>query len=221
MTAKTYGQACALSASLDIIGSRWTMLILRDLMGGPARYVDIQRGLKGIASNLLNERLKSLEEDGLIEKVDGPNNTTQYQLTDLGEKVRPALDELGKLGLILGSLRPGPRPEPTTLRFFAHAIQALLSDALPAPAAFTVGLNLDDEWFTIQVDHDRVRVTYEMPPPGSPVIESRYELVRDVLVNGVDPDDLMAEATVEPEGSEVLRLFVDLVAASVASRVTP
>lgn len=219
MSAKSYGQACALSVTLDIIGSRWTMLILRDLMGGPARYAEIQKGLKGIASNLLNDRLKTLEDDGLIEKVEGPGNTSRYQLTELGEQVRPALDELGRLGLTLRTLRPGPPPEPTTLRFFAQALQALLSDALPGDP-LKLGLQLDDEWLTIDAGTNEIRVTYGPPQPGVPVVHTGYATVRDVLVNGLELDAIRAAATTEPPDSDVLDRFLDLVERSVRSRAS-
>ena len=217
MALKSYGQVCALSAALDRIGSRWTMLILRDLLGGPARYVDLQRGLPGLASNLLTERLRSLEDQGLVERVDGPFDVTLYQLTETGQLVRPALDELGKLGMLLGHVTP-PEAGPVTLRFFAHAMQALLADADTVTEGFELGLLLDGEWFTVAATEYGLAVGYERPAVGVPVVEASFEIVRDVLANGVDPARLLSEASVDPSESDVLERFVEVAASAVAAR---
>ena len=65
---RRYGQACPVAKSLEVLGERWTLLIVRDLLRGPARFQDLQTSLDGIAPNLLSERLKLMEEHGLIER---------------------------------------------------------------------------------------------------------------------------------------------------------
>lgn len=88
---RNYHQYCGVARALDFIGERWTLLIVRDLLLGPRRYSDLQTGLPGITTNLLAKRLKSMEEDGLIDKVRMPPPTPAvvYQLTPLGEELEP------------------------------------------------------------------------------------------------------------------------------------
>ncbi len=84
-----YGQYCGLARSLDVIGDRWTLLIIRELMAGRSRYQEIRAGLPGIATNLLAERLRRLDSDGLLRR-DG----VDYVLTQRGKDLRPVVREL-------------------------------------------------------------------------------------------------------------------------------
>ena len=90
---RTYGQYCALAKSLDVLGDRWTLLIVRELMlAGPSRYTDLRNGLPGIATNLLSERLRELEAAGVVARNEAPPPvaTTLFSLTERGEAL--ALD---------------------------------------------------------------------------------------------------------------------------------
>jgi DNA-binding HxlR family transcriptional regulator len=88
MNKRSYNQACSLATALDLIGERWTWLILRALLTGPKRYKDLLDQLPGIGTNLLADRVKGLVELGIAEK-DGSGRQAAYQLTDLGEQLRP------------------------------------------------------------------------------------------------------------------------------------
>ena len=93
---RQYGQFCPLAKALDVVGDRWTLLIVRELSVRPCRYTDLRDGLPGIATNLLADRLKSLEAAGVIttEPAPPPVATTLYRLTERGEALLPALQEL-------------------------------------------------------------------------------------------------------------------------------
>lgn len=94
---RSYRQNCALAHSLDLLGERWTLLIIRELLIAPRRYSELLENLAGIGTNLLADRLSSLEERGLIEKS-GP----YYELTGLGKRLEPVIHELVRFGLALG-----------------------------------------------------------------------------------------------------------------------
>jgi DNA-binding HxlR family transcriptional regulator len=99
---RSYGQYCALAKALDVLGDRWTLLIVRELMlAGPSRYTDLRNGLPGIATNLLADRLRELEAAGVIarEQAPPPVATTLFSLTPRGEALRPVLDEIGNWGV--------------------------------------------------------------------------------------------------------------------------
>jgi DNA-binding HxlR family transcriptional regulator len=99
---KTYNQNCPIALGLDIIGERWTLLILRELVGGSRRYSDLRSELPGIATNLLADRLRALEQAGLIYRTEMPPPIarTVYQLTDVGwRKITPVLQAVANFGI--------------------------------------------------------------------------------------------------------------------------
>src|SRR6185437_10527746 len=104
---KSYQQYCSVARALDLVGDRWVILIVRELLSfGPSRYSDLKRGLPGIASNLLAERLRVMEADGLIERYDAPApvGTNLYRLTQRGRELQDIVHALARWGL---ELMPG------------------------------------------------------------------------------------------------------------------
>ena len=97
---RSYGQFCALARALDIVGDRWTLLIVRELGIRPCRYRDLQDGLPGIATNLLADRLRALEDHGLVvtEEAPPPVSATLYRLTERGTDLLPSLSSLAGWG---------------------------------------------------------------------------------------------------------------------------
>jgi DNA-binding HxlR family transcriptional regulator len=98
-----YGQFCSVARALDVLGDRWAMLVVRELLLGPKRYTDLLDGLPGVGTNVLAVRLRELQETGIIarEKLPPPAASTVYVLTDDGMALRPVIDELARWGLRL------------------------------------------------------------------------------------------------------------------------
>jgi DNA-binding HxlR family transcriptional regulator len=104
MPARSYNQNCPIARGLDVLGERWTLLILRELIGGPRRYGDLRGELAGIATNLLADRLRELEDAGLIDRTELPPPVarTVYTLSDAGwRKVLPVIKAIATFGLDL------------------------------------------------------------------------------------------------------------------------
>jgi DNA-binding HxlR family transcriptional regulator len=99
-TDRTYGQYCPIAAGLDLIGDRWTLLILRELSMGDQRFTDLRAELPGIAPNLLTERLRSLQSIGLVTTADLPPPAARsvYRLTAEGRRVEPVLRSVARFG---------------------------------------------------------------------------------------------------------------------------
>lgn len=98
---KPYGQVCSVAKALDILGDRWTLLILRELLiQPPCRYTDLANGLPGIASNLLSDRLRHLEESGLLRRefAPPPVATTLFHLTERGRSIEEVIVALARWG---------------------------------------------------------------------------------------------------------------------------
>ena len=101
MTVRSYDQYCPIAKALDVVGDRWTLLILRDLtMMGPRRYADLRDSLDGIPPTLLSERLKALQAEGLVEQreLPAPSARSTYALTPRGREVAPVLSALARFG---------------------------------------------------------------------------------------------------------------------------
>lgn len=100
---KQYGQFCSVARALDVLGDRWAMLVVRELLLGPKRYTDLLDGLPGIGTNVLAVRLRELEDAGIVarETLPPPAASAVYVLTDDGMALRPVVDELALWGLRL------------------------------------------------------------------------------------------------------------------------
>lgn len=101
---RSYAQYCSLAKALDVVGARWNLLIVRELiLRGPLRYTDLLAGLPGIATNLLSERLRDLEEAGVVtrEEAPPPIATTVFELTERGRQLDPVVRALGEWGMPL------------------------------------------------------------------------------------------------------------------------
>jgi DNA-binding HxlR family transcriptional regulator len=107
-TRRSYHQHCGVARALDVIGERWTLLIVRDLLIAPRRYGELLDGLPGITTNLLAKRLREMTRAGLVEKQQGrpPGSFDVYALTKSGRQLEPVLMELGRWG---GRLLASPR----------------------------------------------------------------------------------------------------------------
>ena len=101
MPRRGYNQACNVAGSLDLLGERWTLLIVRELLTGPRRYRDLLDALPGIGTNLLAARLKGLSEEGLVtqRRLPPPTPASVYELTEAGRALEPVLLELVRWGL--------------------------------------------------------------------------------------------------------------------------
>src|SRR4029450_257389 len=99
-TMRTYGDGCAIARALDLIGERWALLVVRELLLGPKRYTDLRRGLPNASPNVLSERLRELERAGVVRrrKLPPPAGSRVYELTDWGLELEETVMALGHWG---------------------------------------------------------------------------------------------------------------------------
>lgn len=145
---KSYEQVCPMATALDFVGDRWTILILRELLGGQARFQELRDGLPGIATNLLTERLRRMETDGIVRRVE-VGGSGLYALTEDGAGIRTAIEELGMWGARMG--RVSPAVHQRSIRAIAMALQAVLvraGEALPVEVDI-IELEVDGEYAEI------------------------------------------------------------------------
>lgn len=155
---RSYGQYCGLAKALDVIGDRWTLLIVRELLIGESRYTDLLKGLPGIATNLLATRLAEMEEAGLVtrEELPAPSATTVFRLTKRGEELRPVIRELGKWA---GPLMTGrTKSECARTRWMVLPAQFYLEDRLAAGKDVAIQIDGGDESIVIEALSGEVKV---------------------------------------------------------------
>jgi DNA-binding HxlR family transcriptional regulator len=146
---RTYGEACRFSHALDLVGERWALLVVRELLLGPKRYTDLRHGLPNASTNILAERLRDLEVGGVIRKrkLPPPYAATVYELTEWGAELEPIVTRLGAWG----ARSPFP---PETMEINADSIVLALRSLFDAEAAvdadLEVSLRLDGEDFHVR-----------------------------------------------------------------------
>lgn len=155
---KTYDQYCGLARSLDVLGDRWSMLVIRELAIRECRYTDLRDGLPGIATNLLADRLRSLGEAGLVERreVPPPVASTLYRLTDRGAGLLPALHELVRWATPL--MASGPRDgDVERAGWFEFAASSYLRRGIEG-GSLTVVFHVDGTDVVVRSEGDQVHV---------------------------------------------------------------
>ena len=200
---RSYKLLCPIARGLDRIGDRWTLLILRDLHAGPARFTDLQRGLTGIAANLLTERLGKLMSDGLIEKSEEAHGATTYRLTDLGRRTGDIILDLAVFGAQFApeteTVEPGNlRTVATTLGL---AAQRVVSDELVIRTAIVV----DGEELSLVVAGGQAQALYATCPDPDVTLATSYSALLDVSEGRLSLQDFAeqhAYLTVHTPGKE-------------------
>lgn len=146
---RSYGQYCGLARSLEVVGDRWNLLIVRQLLLAPARYRDLVEGLPGIATNLLADRLRDLEASGVVERrLAGVGNTVEYALTAWGAQLREPIEGLIRWSTPLMVSGPGNdafRPE-----WLALAVPALLATRITNRPSATIGIEIGGQTFQLR-----------------------------------------------------------------------
>jgi DNA-binding HxlR family transcriptional regulator len=138
---RSYGQYCSVARALDVIGDRWTPLIIRELLlRGACRYTDLKNGLPGIATNLLADRLRELEAAGLItrEEAPPPVATTLVRLTEAGASLEPAIRALASWGIRF--MAEPVADDEFRPQWFAYPVEEFLRDRDPGGPPATIEL---------------------------------------------------------------------------------
>jgi DNA-binding HxlR family transcriptional regulator len=138
---KDYDQYCPIAHALGLVGERWTLLVVRELLYGQKRYTDLVESLPGIGTNILAARLKELEGAGIVEKkkLPPPWASTVYELTPAGHELRPVLHELARFG---ARLMGPPPPDGLEPGWLIHALELALS---PLCRGSTIAFRVGDE----------------------------------------------------------------------------
>lgn len=203
MRTREYGQFCGLARAAEVLGQRWTLLILRDLLVGPRRYSDLAAGLPGIPSNLLSTRLKELDRDGLIvrEVRGGADRSIVYALTDRGAELRPVLEALGRWGA--AGMRDPRENEIVTEASLVTALRVAAKGSAPTGQPLTFTVRVGGAVAHARVEGGDVEVGAGEHPDPDLAITGGPRL-RDLLAGTLDPQTALSEGVVAAEGDPAL-----------------
>jgi DNA-binding HxlR family transcriptional regulator len=155
---RTYKQHCGIARALDVIGERWALLVVRELVLGPKRFTDLREGLPGIATNVLSQRLRQLERDGIVarRRLPPPAASGVYELTEYGQELVPIMLDLGRWGArTMGDRSPERTQRP---EWFAVAMKAFYDPKAAGDISATIGLDLDGAQFTLRLDRGQLEI---------------------------------------------------------------
>jgi DNA-binding HxlR family transcriptional regulator len=203
---RSYGQYCGVAKALDVIGDRWSLLIVRELLiRDGLRYTDLRDGLPGIASNLLAERLRQLEQAGVVEREEAPPPvaTTLFHLTARGRELRPAVHALGYWGGELLSDDFGP--DAFQGHWLALPLEIALGDRLQGDEQLTIEVRTGGEVVTVEVRGGDVRSRSGAAAHPDAIFSGTPRLILATLIGKVSLDDARArgmQVTGEAEALE-------------------
>jgi len=197
---RRYGQYCGLAKALELVGGRWSLLIVRELLTGPKRYTELQHGLPGIPTNILSSRLRELEEAGLVERsLLAHSSSVVYGLTGYGLELEGAVIRLG----VWGSKSLGRPSEDASFSVSALAL-AMRGAFDPTKATgrdLLLEIRLGDEPPLVVMVSDG-RVSFPSEPSSSPIVlETAPEVVSELLVGSLDLRGAVASGRAKVDGS--------------------
>jgi DNA-binding HxlR family transcriptional regulator len=198
--ARPYIQYCPVAHALELVGERWSLLIVRDLLKGPKRYSDLIAGLPGLGTNILAARLKELEEGGVVRKskLPPPANVTVYELTEYGTDLEEVIRALGRWGF--RSLGPPPADCPMPEGWLVQGAKTMFDPKRAGDLDESYEVRCGDEVATIRVSNG----TLEADPGGSVDVDAVLELDAGTLFamasGDMDAKDALAHGLVNVKG---------------------
>jgi DNA-binding HxlR family transcriptional regulator len=210
-TMRTYGDGCAIAQALDLVGERWALLVVRELLLGPKRYTDLRRGLPNASPNVLSQRLAELEGAGVIRrrKLPPPAGARVYELTDWGRELEETVMSLGRWG----ARSPTP-PSPAPIRSADSVILALRARFDPHAAhGLRAGyeLRLGEDRFRIEVADSQLEVARGDAQQADATMDTDTDTIAAVLWGGRSLADAQRSGAMTIEGDKAaVKRFVQL-----------
>ncbi|WP_085369045.1 winged helix-turn-helix transcriptional regulator [Leifsonia sp. NCR5] len=204
MTNQHYGQFCGLARAAEIVGQRWTLLILRDLSVAARRYSDLASGLPGIPTNTLASRLKDLEDEGIVARVapSGAERSVVYELTPRGDELRPVLDALSRWGA--AGMRTPRDGEIVTTASITAALRVAAGDGVVPQdwdSAYTVRVGGIEAHVVMR---DGAIEVGQGPAEQPDLVITAGPQIRDVMAGELDAPTAVATGVVQLEGDASL-----------------
>jgi DNA-binding HxlR family transcriptional regulator len=178
---RSYGDACGIARALDVVGERWALMVVRELLLGPKRFTDLRAGLPHVSPDVLAQRLRDLEQSGILHhrKLPPPFAAQVYELTASGRALEPVLIELGRWG---GANGPPPSDDMCmSLDAYIVSLRTLFDAARASDFAARIELRLGEERFRVAIADGRVEAGRGELPDADAVVEGDPTTLLEVL----------------------------------------
>jgi DNA-binding HxlR family transcriptional regulator len=195
---RKYGQGCGTAHALDLVGDRWSLLLVRELVLGPKRFTDLRAGLPGIGPNVLSQRLKELEEVGVLQRrlLPRPAASTVYELTDWGRELEEVIVQLGRWGARSPTM---PREAETQPDWLILGMRAIYDpDAEPVPTVYE--FHFADEVFWARAADGSFRVGRGEASEPDAVLTADVETVAKLMRGELKPAAALRSGAVRLDG---------------------
>ena len=198
VTRRSYEQTCSLAFGLDILGERWTLLLVRELLLGPQRFSDLLDSLEGIGPNTLATRLRGMESDGLVQKrrLPPPAASTVYELTERGRALEPVLLEMARWGR---SLLPA-EPQDLHPGWVAFALKIAFDASGAQDVELTCELCVDGQSYVVTIGDGQIAVNRGEDPRADARIETDGPTLYRLGNGELDLRAAIADGSLEFEG---------------------
>ncbi|HJZ46764.1 MAG TPA: winged helix-turn-helix transcriptional regulator [Roseiflexaceae bacterium] len=212
MKNRSYNQYCGLAYALDVVGERWTLLIVRELIAGPRRFTDLLEGLPGISTNLLSERLKELDQQGILRRrvLPPPAASSVYELTPLGQALEKTLLELGKWG---SQFVPTSSEGASVLHANSYALtlKTFFRPELARGLTETYALHIDNELLQVQIKDGAIHVQQGEALKADVVFHTDMPTYLGLLSGEIQPEQAMQRGLIRIDGDPgALRRFLNV-----------
>jgi DNA-binding HxlR family transcriptional regulator len=197
---RPHKDGCAAAHTLDLVGERWALLVVRELMIGPRRFTDLRAGIPDISPNVLGQRLKELEETGVLRRrtLPPPAASHVYELTDWGYELEPVLQALGRWGSRSPTM---PHDGELGLRSFVLAMRTMFNPNAAKGLRATYELRLSEEPFHAKVGGGRFEIEPgEAADPDATIHAVDHMNLVDVVFNGRPLGDALKAGDIGIEG---------------------
>jgi DNA-binding HxlR family transcriptional regulator len=200
-TTRTYRDACGIPRALDRIGGRWALMIVRELVLGPKRFTDLRAGLPNASPNVLSERLRELEEAGVVRRrtLPPPAPARVYELTEWGAELQDVLNMLGRWGA-----RAPEAPEDCGMSDDAHLLSllTLFDPSLAGDFSAVLDLRLGDERFRAQVAEGELEIERGEASEPDAVVTTDHGTLLALAHRRAELDEALASGDIEIAGDK-------------------
>jgi DNA-binding HxlR family transcriptional regulator len=199
-TMRTYGDGCAIARALDLVGERWALLVVRELLLGPKRHTDLRRGLPNASPNVLSERLRELERAGVVRrrKLPPPAGSRVYELTDWGLELEQIVISLGRWAA--RSPTPPSDAPIVSADSIILALRALFDSGAAHGLRASYELRLGEDRFRIELADDEIEVARGDANQADATIDTDPDTIDAVLWGGRPLADAQRSGTMTING---------------------
>jgi DNA-binding HxlR family transcriptional regulator len=197
-TKRTYGDGCGIAHGLDVVGERWALLVVRELLLGPKRFSALHRGLGAVSQNVLAQRLRELEAAGVVRRrrLGPPAGSWAYELTEQGAQLEPVLVALGHWG----RNRPVPAQAELSVDALVLALKTTFDPAAAGDLEASLDLHVDDDRLELAVAGGRLSVTRAGAKDPDATVRTDVATLRELAFRKRGLDDAAAAGDVAIDG---------------------